>query len=606
MLTFISLILYPLAFFLDRLFGVTFFRVLPGLWVLYFLPGYLLLPIFRLKDRLRQGERFLLSVSFSLIISGLLPLVLFGLGFRPLSQTVLIVAQLLLVTILGLLATRFPRPKKEPLQYSLHAPLILAMILFLIVQIGNFVLYPFIPEIDGYSLIGIIRALSNSTSLITITHRPLFPLLCLSTSALSGLNLLTIFKYFFPLLTTITLIPVYLEARIWLKKPFPLFLATILPLTFPVFVAESDIVRPQTIIIILCGIILWLLLRFLRTTLWLYFYLALALSLAAFGFHELGLYCLLTTVGTAVPAAWRFGREKPRTMYLGVAALILLAFVAIYTTPVWGYLHYFLYLLFKYFRLSNFRLWFINNYQNTDHNQMGWPGFSFLLYYGYNLGLAAGYLLLVWLLQRQKASQQLSFLPVYIFIAIGLVFAEVFPRFGFAYVPDRAWLFIVTGLCFLFPAFLSRIPFSKASKYGVVCVVALSIGTSWVVTYLKQGWVTPGGYQAAQWLAQNTPSDSDIISQAGNSPIIEIYAERKMISQSSFFLMDTADQAAFIQKIVSPHVYVLYSSQTSSTLYHIRSWWNTYNASTANLDTLQSLPLKKVYDHDGIFIWQYQ
>jgi len=198
----------------------------------------------------------------------------------------------------------------------------------------------------------------------------------------------------------------------------------------------------------------------------------------------------------------------------------------------------------------HFDFWFIDSYQNIDGVQMGWPGLMTLLYYGYNLGLFFPVVVIIqfFIKKRTYTSIKENWLFAVAFFLFLLV-AEVFPRIGLAYLPDRAWLFVSLILCFLLPKVIvstfedMRL---KVAKTWIVALIVLSSLLSWSITYTKQGWTTGNEYEAAIFVKDKTPKNSVLITQSGNYAMVKYFADRKKSTPDPSFFLD-ADKISSIE-----------------------------------------------------------
>jgi hypothetical protein len=184
----------------------------------------------------------------------------------------------------------------------------------------------------------------------------------------------------------------------------------------------------------------------------------------------------------------------------------------------------------------NFDPWFINNYVNPDGNQMGWPGLNSIFYYGYNIGLALP-VLFIWAIIKKKINKK-TISENWIYVIAFLLFfiiAEVLPRLGIYYYPDRSWLFVsLCSILFLITVY-SKTEERKSLNIIIFLSSLITLFATFSLIYLKQGWINKYEIEAAIFLRENTPTNTVVITQRGNSPLVEYYANRYFISGTNIF-----------------------------------------------------------------------
>ncbi|MDO8335236.1 MAG: hypothetical protein Q7T74_00415, partial [Candidatus Saccharibacteria bacterium] len=178
----------------------------------------------------------------------------------------------------------------------------------------------------------------------------------------------------------------------------------------------------------------------------------------------------------------------------------------------------------------------IDSYRNVDGVLVGWPGYSWLFYYGYNLGIFLPSLtaLMITLQFKQLSIFWASIRHEWPVLVIGfgmLLIAELLPRFGLAYLPDRAWLFIVLMLSLLIPYAINLLigKYSWASKM-IALIMFGSIAMGSYVTYAKQGWMTNAESAAIPFIQTQTDKSAIFFGQGGSRPAIRYFAERTLVT----------------------------------------------------------------------------
>ena len=590
----LAIILYILGSSLDHLFHSDFFRVLPACSLLFLVPGYALLE-FVPPRKFSALERLSLAVPLSLGLNAVILFVgysVFHTSLIPSHVRTEIVATISLLSVASFSYRRFYYPQ-EPLfaKFSLdsfknHTPLLVGAVAYVLFHGASFLAYPFLPEADGYSLITATRTMLLTGVDTTIGYRPFMLMDTNAFTSLSGMDPLTLFKYIFPLVLVVIIVPVYFLARRYNLSRSAQLVASLLPIAIPVIFQETEYIRPQTFVILTTPIVLWLLIRSLQERDWTLYGLAAFLAILSLEFHEFSLLLVITALLAALPAIWAEWQRRP------LRVLLILLYLVIATYPYIAHLsslQFGLRVLSQIrtsFGDSGFRWWFINNYVNTDGNQLGWPGWQAALYYGYNLGFILPLLLASYLfrIRNQPKGENVQLLPVWGFFLPAFFFAEISPRFGFAYLPDRAWLYVSLALCFFTVSWMSRFD-SRQFMRSLVAASLLSGVVSVSVTVLKQGWVTEDEYTAAQWLQTHTPVSSQIISQTSNGPLINVYANRLLVSNPQFFFQSPTQENDYLSTLTNSPL------SLSNTNFNEQDYLTTISTYVAQLSTVSATQL---------------
>jgi len=650
---------------------LTLLRTIVALGLICFLPGYLFLRLIRSRIPLNWDEQYLLSIPVSIALSGLTYLVAWHALTLPTTTFWAFLLPVVLSLVLGALQylpfiARQSTERNGPVRKD-WAPYYLVTAAILAVHVANYLLYPFLPEADGYSLIEKISQALQIGSSSGFSYRPFLPIFSLGTSLTTGLAPLTEFKYIFPLLIGILPLFAVAASRRLKATTFQQVVTGLILLSVPVITLETDYVRPQSIIILFFGVAIWLLWRFTQTKNW-YYWLA-AFGLGAIGLlaHEFAIFILAACLLIVFPNYWRV--LKASTTRTVLISLIVLIGVYPYVHPllIAGPIPAVLDSIKQNIWPLHFRVWFINSYQNSDGNNLGWPGILGVLYYGYNIGIAMPFVLLFACFLKKKP---LSAIPAKLFFAVGLLpllFGEILPRFSVFYLPDRAWLFLAITLAFWAALYVAKLAKNQLIFISVCAVLCIFI--TWGLVWYKEGWITPKEYQAVQWIKQNTPTNAYLITQSGSVDPFRVYASRSTGSAANFFsdpalaqdvvqgnaivlnatanqnnvstlkllvqkdlktVKATSNQAATqeaiktletdtqslkdavtnlenateIPALGNQPTYIVYSTDKFNSLYGSRSWWETINEYGAHPMWLTQPAFTIVYQQNGITIWK--
>ena len=554
---FIGLILTKLGFpFLQYFSGI----------LLFFLPGINTVWSIELlsNQKLNRDKLIVLTIAISPIINALFLYIAISLNKFQISENFITITLLILTTLTAIAAicTKLITKNTETILEiktikNINLFLIITSIISIFLSI-NFILYKFIPEGDGYLYLIQLRDIINQEVMQNDLPRSLFITFSLSIWALTKIPFYWIFKILIPLLVSSIFLPFYLIAKEKYSKKLPIILVSILPFTIPVICMEILYPRPQSIFMLSFTLFTYLLieiLKFKNESAKIYLISTLLFfSIIGTKIHEFFFFLILISVFSLFLAILPILKKKPKESSL----LIIITFIAIMGwirgNGIMLQFNAYFAIISTYLSHPKLQLWFINNYTNVDGSSMGWPGYSWIFYYGYNLGLIMPLLLLCSIFKKFKNlkidKQALSILT----LAFSLFFlvAEIFPRLGLALYPDRAWLFVSISVILFFAYYIPKnITFTPIQKYLILSIFIASISTSLLLTYAKQGWTSPNEYEASQFIKNNTPKDAIIISQGANGPMINYFAERMLIiPPNNFFLSDNNDQISeFIKNI---------------------------------------------------------
>lgn len=623
-----ALVLWGGGLLIENIFGLSYLRWIAAAFSIFFLPGWnaslLLFP--RLFTRL---ERTL----FSLLISfPALALVLYAVHivFQTPFGTNLVnfgTAALLFASfVAGAIGTR--RHHKGHNEKEALWPLLAAVSLYIALVAAVFAIYPFIPEADPYVFLSFSQEVLETGHFPISSFRPLFITLTTALAILADMPLEVIFKVMVPLLGTMMLPPIFLSARRHIKRNAALFLISALPLVTPVIVLEGVTPRPQvTILFALPGILYFLILALQKRAAGL----AVAmffLTLALFQFHEFALILSIPSVITLLVLLWPTIKRWPALS----AAVTVLSMLVLY--PLLDSLGVIRLLQLRGVEALEHvtlvpRPWFLGHYTNIEGVEVGWPGWTAIYYYAYNIGPALPLLVGALVLARKKISRRpwRRLWPALVTAGIFFVFAEILPRFSVSYFPERMWPFLILASTLTVPAFVQ--PVERRANRPLIKIVTglaflIGIGGALYIAHAKQGLVTRKEYEAAQFLRQSTPESSAVISQGGNGPLISFYADRLFVHVDIFSPHVTAemvkqtlnrvpefldDEERTRPSRLGPDqplaIYVLYSRDKFNHLYGMRAWWRNLNYANADLKKFDDKTrFEKTYDDGHVFIWR--
>lgn len=544
-----------------------------------------------------------------------------------------------------------------------------ASLLFLIGIIPNFFLYRFIPEADPYTYLIKIQDFSKIGIIPIGEQRPMFITLFFTFSKVTGISPYWCFKVIIPLLSFAILLVFYKIAKKLFVDNYLIVFSSIIFLMFPVIAMEILIPRPQSIFLITFPITLYLISEIIKNKKMseiYYLLFLLILNILSLKTHQFFFFSIFLNILALIIFTFPKIKKYPLEFFLIIFFICFSLYPWLknlgFLSQLTNYFKYFTDVIIR----PQWKLWFINSYKNIDGSEMGWPGFYSIFYYGYNLGIVFPIIIIILIVKKIKIQLLLKdnwiyFISFCIFISI----AEVFPRIGLAFLPDRAWLFVALSFCFFIPLLLksfSNVLSERFIKSFVFAIIIASFSVSWAITYAKQGWITKDEYNAAVWMKNNISKNTIIFTQMSLSPM-QYFADRSFITDSrdiflnekqniqiddvsickqqekarankindlnnlktylfdvdslknpedfrkkyTFVLNDFINNVKYINElsvICDPKkpIYVIYSYNKFSGLYSLRTWWNDANFKNANFEKFKKYP--QIYNVNGVIIWQ--
>lgn len=557
-------------------YGFPYLAPLAGVVVL-FVPGYLMaLALEQMGEaRMKLGIFVLWGAIFSVLLT---PAATYSLsvlfGATPVTLTLqpflLWWATVLVATSAIFLVKRQPSILTVPwlvIDQKREVGYILAA--FTAVLGLNFIIYPFLPEADGYGyLIKWDRILANST-LFAAETRSLFLVFTHLAAQVLRVDMYWVFKVLLPLMHVTIVLSCYLFARQFIADSRYRILLALVPLCFPVVLQEVLMSRPQSIFLItfLPALVVLSDLMQNRSNVRQVYWLLALLIVSGIGLRVHTLFTLLVVI-SALSFCPFFKKEivhRPLDAAMVAAGVLAFLYPHIVQTRILSDSWDVLKLIATSLQNGTFEVWFIDRYRNVDGAESGWPGVWSLFYYGYNLGLAFPVIVLGVLSQQRFGLVRTVVRDVYWAILLVMAFfffiAEVAPRFQLAYLPDRAWLFMALVFALTMPIMVKdfiaqdRAWFFKLSV--VVAVVSVFVGTG--LTYAKQGWVTREEVAAARFIREQLPENALFLGQGSGRVMVRYYAKREFIrpAESVFAEGDKAAVEAYVASLDAAYLQTL-------------------------------------------------
>lgn len=675
-----TILLYGAAFFLDYKTNLSVFKNLIGLIYLFVVIPVTFLHPFSIKNYSIIERYFLMLVCFFSIYVPLYYFLNHSFSFPLSAQNIFLINLFIFIISIAISifrsipmenysmpVPRFSELKKEWVFFS-------ALLLYGGIHILNYHFYGFIPEWDSYGdLIRINHGLESG--MVEVSYRGFFATATQILSLFSGLRPYFIFSVIYIALQSSILFAIRsLLDRYDIKKTPLIILIYTIALSIPVINMEIDMTRPQNIFVILFPVFLVFASRFLIDHKPSLAFFTFIIAISGINYHEFFIFPLFISLGwLSISFAKKIYWSQDKRDILIFALIILVSILSIISLSekiivIRETISFAEKIVIGISDTSSWRLWFLGNYESDGATlQMGWPGFSGAIkYYAYYLSPILSIALFVFgfmIFKKTPLSKDPLVRVSSPFIIIFLLFAEIFPRINYLYLPERFWMLIDIILILITIPILQFFTVKKYAKHlsvflFVFCLIG--IGGSIYVAKSKRSLTSKNEYRAALWIQKNTPEKSVFISQSANSPMIQFFAHRTMlpsidseyflseniIEQSpeneisklkksleqdfgtvseltkkftenkiSFFVFSDSiqERRSFIkqknkeihqwERAINQPKYIVYSYEKFDTLYKDREWWLASNFFGANIEKFnRTYPL--VYQSGGVYIWK--
>jgi hypothetical protein len=444
---------------------------------------------------------------------------------------------------------------------------------FCIIAIINFIVYPLLPEGDGYAVLINWHAIQLNPSLLASETRIPFLIFINICADLLKISPYWVLKALLPLSCVTILLSCYLFTQKFIPDSRYRILLSLSPLFFPIILQELLIGRPQSLFLIafLPSVVISSDILAEKKNIHQVYWLLVLCIIGIIGIKIHTLFALIALIG--IISIFLFFLPQIIAYPFDSAAIILgllvLVLPTIAKTRLVPDLLRLIQLFSTMFHLGNFDFWFIDHYRNVDGAEVGWPGLSSLFYYGYNLGLFFPIILIMFAITKRGAGLKKLLNERYWAVLFTLFFflfiAEIAPRFQLAYLPDRAWLFLSLMLLLLLPLMVKEL--TKETRRSLLLFISfigfLSLVAGTVLTYAKQGWVTTNEVAAAPFIKTNTPDNAVFLAQGGTRMMIRYYTQRIGIhSPATIFL--TGEKSALADYLKEEEELYLQSLATIS------------------------------------------
>jgi len=533
-IVFFSCLLIYLAFYF---FKINFLLFLPGLSLLLYFPGKFLIEAFpQISFEMGKIGRFALSVIYSFCLSSAAGL--FSqrrISFNSEAQVYAIILLNLLLFIL-LLAVRFffkSKKKKKDLSFD-KIDLISVGIVFGVLAI-IILMNHLAQNLDNYLFLlkqSIIdnAIYSNPDQLVSSARQSFTSFLGLSSKFLR-LDIALIFRLIFTALFFVSSFIFYDFLKLNIKSRLlqtSLYLALLIP---PTIMIETNTIMPQAAMLVMTIPVIILSTYAIKNRQIWASVVAVLLSLFTLTFHELATALLIISAVTFIINAYDLFiiRKSIPFKYLILFIILLVPYLENLTKYFRQPAQVFNYTMHHVAHIG-WRWWFINDYVDVGDTHLSWTGINAVLYYLNNgIFLLLALAVIIFLFIRHRLKLKLYFLPSALYFFFFFAIAEILPRVGIVFLPTRAWVhMMLAGIC-LMAVFASELEKKcKLRNFAIFLIILSVVGASGTIYVMKNNVkkVYKEEMPVANFIKNNTPENSIILSSQDNQALVSIYSNR--------------------------------------------------------------------------------
>lgn len=441
------------------------------------------------------------------------------------------------------------------------SPLFWVVLFYLLLVTHMTTLYRALPDLDPYTwLIQFDKFILNENYPSSLDYRPLFHYLIYYLVESLQVPVFVVFKYIFPYLAVLTILPAWLVAHKYNNVWSRILILTI-PLMVPSTVLYLQLPIPQAVVAILAYYFtFWLVYAWKRNSL--FYYLAGGIAFLGFLHHESIVFLALSWL--VITALFDF-RQIISFFKHNTLTAVLLVILFLSNTRYFSQFVLFIYgwaatvkEMVRYYPNWEFPA----RYINIDQLNVGWPGIAgvtkyYLFYAGpvvISITLLALLLLITSTSYRKKLWSRLrnhkAFAVLILTFLLLLLLTEVMPRvMSVALLPDRLWIFLgAASSVFLFTLLDRRQGKHKMFIAGILLLAVVSMSGAVYINYLKQYLIPDYQVTAARWIRENLPANRAILTDY-HANLIMYFAQSPIIAMpDAFFCNPNVIDDATIQK----------------------------------------------------------
>ena len=519
-----------------------------GTPLLFYFPGKFLIEIIPQFDfRFGKFGKFSICILYSFFSASVLGSFLqksfgFGSGYTFWG---IIMSNIILFLLLGLLPKiklwknlNLLKPHHHFDSYSVNWRDYIPLFIFGAAILALVFISPMAQNADGYlemlkQSMGQ-RSYSSYPDQSIITFRQLFISLPALTSQFLGLDILFVFRNIFVVLFFIFTLIFY----DYLKRNFHqryiialLYLSLLIP---SVILTEINIIRPQVVILALTIPVMILSIESVKLKSLFASIITLVISIVAIKFHEMSFALTIAALLALVINIFRltFIDKKISWKHLLLFTMIIIPYLiflnisVLFAQPV-NWLLDALSLLPE----IKWHWWFISNYRTIDGADLSWTGIYSLFYYLYNgAQLIILLVVLVCLALKNKIKLKIWLLIPILYFAAFFIVAEILPRIGLYFLPNRAWVNLMIVAVIILSLLLEQMKNGqlKLKIFPIVTTILIIVGYSGTLYVTKNNIdsVYKEELPIAKFIKNSTPENSIILSSQSNATLVNIYGDR--------------------------------------------------------------------------------
>ncbi|MDO8513861.1 MAG: hypothetical protein Q7S37_05145 [bacterium] len=559
---FIALIfLYFLSLAIFKFFHFGFFLNIVGLFFIFIIPGLLVSSFLNIDKYFVKPFNLIAVLPVSIAILTIVEVVISIISkvYTPANQ----IFALVLITVILFLIIKFQKVD------NIHVPkrigtrkenLIFYLILAFpfLINLVSWLIYPFFPGDDTYTLAGTIEQSIKMGTIIqpVLERRPIFTPFILLVHYASGISVFSILQYVLPTVVMSSfLLPAALLTKYILKGKSTYLIFSLLFLSAPYLVFQIQYSIPQSFILLFSISMLIFSIIGLKNHDLKMILSSVVLGIVSILYHELGFVILFTSlIGLLLYEIEIFNKNR-LTFFKKLIIIFLVVSPYLIILNILSKLKMVLSVFPSFTDILNsglhWRWWYVNHYLNPDGIVFNYPGTKGLFWYAY-LG-ALAFLFTVFLFgiiflaskklgikRKNVIGGWVPYLPLMFFTLLFYFIAEIYPRIStFAFLPERAWIFLGLGIDIIFVLLIGRflelfeyrLPWVRKALIVLMLFVIL-FGTSAII-YLSANrgiLFSRKEVSAINFIKQNTPKDSVLVSTQMHSTGIATYSERNFVN----------------------------------------------------------------------------
>ena len=583
---FINLLAAPIfliLFILGRAFHLDELTILPGLFLLFYLPGLNFNSIF-LRDYTKSSP-WHVEIPLNIISSITITYAgfFFAKRFFWYSEDGIVSFVLILNIVLLISALIYNRNKPSLAKQKEDKTAYIILSIPILVFALKIAINPYINEPDSMFYIESFRNIISSGrdySFVT-TSREGFAFIMTASKYVAGIDAAVFFKILAPLIFYIVSIMLFSLCQNiknnWLK--YGTFLLIV---SAPTLSVMNERVRPETFILIYSIPTIILAMYSIKQLNIRLAVASLFFALCSFKFHQFGIFLVISVLPSIALVMWEkskghpfvyYGRYFPKSIFGKILILLpYLLLLKIYSGNLLKFINS------DYIGLTtrsilekitdfHWNWWFLSNYVAIDGGKINFSILESILYYLYNgiIPIALCLLMAVLIIWKNKknsspqgvSNSHLHLVPVITLLVIHFTMAEILPRINIPLLPNRSWSYIIISIIILTTVAVKKIEqlsLFKSSKplvYIIFLMYAASISSGVIGSVYASttiGAMVSKNEKSVIDKVHSMEEKSAFTSTQMNQILVQLYGEKYFarVQQDEVF----QDKESFKEKII--------------------------------------------------------